>query len=42
MMEFIIALILGAAAGAFTTWLLVRKLPQDKIREINYARLEEE
>lgn len=41
-MEFIIALILGMAAGSFTTWLLVRKLPQNKIREINYARLEEE
>lgn len=24
------------------TWLIVRKLPQDKIREINYAKLEEE
>lgn len=41
-MEFIIALVLGMAAGSITTWLLVRKLPQDKIREINYEKLEEE
>lgn len=41
-MEFIIALILGVAAGSFTTWLLVRRLPQNQIREVNYARLEEE
>ena len=42
MLELIIASILGIAAGSLTTWLLVRKLPQDKIREINYKRLEEE
>jgi hypothetical protein len=35
-MEFIIALILGIAFGSFATWLFVRKLPQDKIRDINY------
>lgn len=41
-MEFIIALILGAVLGTLITWLLVRKLPQDKIREISYDRLKEE
>lgn len=37
-----IALVLGLAVGSCVTWLIVRKLPQDKIREINYAKLEEE
>jgi len=42
MMELIIAAILGAAGGFGIAWLIVRKLPQDKIREINYSRLQEE
>ena len=41
-MELIIASILGIAAGSLITWLLVRKLPQNQIREINYTKLEEE
>ena len=42
MMEFIIALVLGIAAGSFMTWLFVRKLPQDKIRDINYEQIQYE
>lgn len=38
----IIALVLGLAVGSCVTWLIVQKLPQDKIREINYKKLEEE
>ena len=41
-MGIIIAAILGAAGGFFTAWLICRKLPQEKIREINYQRLQEE
>lgn len=41
-MEIIIASFLGLALGFGSCWLIIRKLPQDKIREINYARLEEE
>ena len=41
-MELIIAAILGAACGFGIAWLIIRKLPQDKIREINYERLREE
>lgn len=42
MLELIIAAILGAAGGFGIAWLIIRKLPQDKIREINYERLQEE
>lgn len=42
MLELIIALILGLAIGFGISWLITRKLPQDKIREINYERLREE
>lgn len=42
MLELIIALILGLAIGFGIGWLIMRKLPQDKIREINYERLREE
>ena len=38
----VIAAILGLAGGFGIAWLIIRKLPQDKIREINYARLQEE
>jgi hypothetical protein len=38
----IIAAILGLAGGFGIAWLIIRKLPQDKIREINYERLEKE
>ena len=41
-MELIIAAILGLACGFGIAWLIIRKLPQDKIREINYYRLHEE
>ena len=41
-MELIIAAILGLAGGFGIAWLIIRKLPQDKIREINYERLREE
>ena len=41
-MDLIIALILGLTCGFGLAWLIIRKLPQDKIREINYARLETE
>ena len=41
-MELIIAAILGLACGFGIAWLIIRKLPQDKIREINYERLQEE
>lgn len=41
-MELIIAAILGAACGFGIAWLVIHKLPQDKIREINYERLQEE
>ena len=40
MLDLIIAVILGLAGGFGLAWLIVRKLPQDKIREINYERLE--
>ena len=42
MLELIIALILGLAIGFGIGWLIMRKIPQDKIREINYERLREE
>ena len=41
-MSLIIAVILGLAGGFGLAWLIIRKLPQDKIREINYERLEAE
>ena len=41
-MGLLIAAILGAASGFGIAWLVIRKLPQDKIREINYQRLQEE
>lgn len=41
-MSLIIAVILGLAGGFGLAWLIIRKLPQDKIREINYERLEVE
>ena len=41
-MELIIAAILGLVCGFGIAWLIIRKLPQDKIREINYERLREE
>lgn len=42
MLDLIIAGILGLAGGFGLAWLIIRKLPQDKIREINYERLEAE
>ena len=42
MIWIIIAGILGIAVGYGAAWLFIRKLPQDKIREINYSRLEAE
>ena len=42
MLDLIIAVILGLAGGFGLAWLIIRKLPQEKIREINYKRLEEE
>jgi hypothetical protein len=42
MLGLIIAVILGLAGGFGLAWLIIRKLPQEKIREINYKRLEEE
>ena len=42
MLDLIIAGILGLAGGFGLAWLIIRKLPQDKIREINYKKLEEE
>ena len=42
MLGIIIAAILGLAGGFGIAWLICRKLPQEKIREINYARLQEE
>ena len=41
-MELIIAAILGAACGFGIAWLIIRKMPQDKIREINYENLQAE
>jgi uncharacterized membrane protein YdjX (TVP38/TMEM64 family) len=41
-MGLIIAAILGLVGGFAIAWLICRKLPQDKIREINYTRLQEE
>ena len=42
MLDLIIAVILGLAGGFGLAWLIIRKLPQEKIREINYERLEAE
>ena len=42
MLDLIIAVILGLASGFGLAWLIIRKLPQEKIREINYERLEAE
>lgn len=42
MLGILIAAVLGLAGGTLFTWLIVRKLPQEKIREINYERLREE
>lgn len=42
MLKLIIAAILGAAGGFGIAWLIIRKLPQEKIREINYERLNAE
>ena len=42
MIWIIIAGILGIIVGCGAAWLFIRKLPQDKIREINYERLEAE
>ena len=41
-MELLIAVFLGLAIGFGGAWLIIRKLPQEKIREINYQHLEEE
>ena len=38
----IVAGCLGLAAGFGICWLVIRKLPQDKIKEINYKHLEKE
>ena len=38
----IIAAILGIAGGFGLAWLIIRQLPQEKIREINYAQLQKE
>lgn len=38
----LLAWLLGVAGGFGLGWLIIRKLPQDKIREINYKRLQEE
>ena len=37
-----IAAILGLACGFGAAWLICRKLPQEKIREINYEKLQQE
>lgn len=42
MMELILAGCLGLAVGFGGCWLFIRKLPQDKVREINYDRLKAE
>lgn len=42
MLELIIAACLGLAGGFGIAWLICRKLPQDKIRDINYERFEAE
>ena len=42
MLGTIIAGFLGLASGFGIAWLIIRKLPQDKIREINYQRLQQE
>lgn len=42
MLDLIIAVVLGLVGGFGLAWLIIRKLPKDKIREINYERLEEE
>lgn len=42
MLDLIVAVILGLAGGFGLAWLIIRKLPQDKIREINYERLKAE
>ena len=42
MLGIIIAGFLGLASGFGIAWLIIRKLPQDKIREINYQRLQQE
>jgi hypothetical protein len=42
MLDLIVAVILGLAGGFGLAWLIIRKLPQEKIREINYERLEAE
>jgi len=34
-MELIIAAILGAACGFGIAWLVIRKMPQEKIRDMN-------
>lgn len=41
-MGLVIAASLGLVSGFVIAWLICRKLPQDKIREINYQRLQEE
>ena len=41
-MDLIIAAILGLVSGFGIAWLIIRKLPQDKIREINYKNLQAE
>ena len=41
-MGLFIAAALGLAGGFGLAWLIIRKLPQEKIREINYERLEVE
>lgn len=42
MLELIIACILGLAVGFGSAWLIIHILPQQKIREINYERIQEE
>lgn len=42
MWELIIACILGLAIGFGSAWLIIRILPQQKIREINYERIQTE
>ena len=42
MLELIIACILGLAVGFGSAWLIIRILPQNKIREINYEKLQYE
>lgn len=41
-MELIIAAILGLASGFGIAWFICRTLPQEKIREINYANFQQE